>query len=74
MNFILICGALVLAQPLAAPVVPAVITDAPTAEAAAPTLRLPALTPVRLRIIGEVSSKTYVKGDKIVREEFFYGS
>ena len=28
-------------------------------------MRLPALTPVRLRVIGEISSKTHVKGDKV---------
>ena len=28
-------------------------------------VRLPALTPLRLRVVGEVSSKTHFKGDKV---------
>ena len=58
-------GAMLFAQPLAEPVQPATIVEAPVATLPAQTLRLPALTPVRLRVIGEVSSKTHVKGDKV---------
>lgn len=57
---------MVFAQTLAAPVQPAISAEAPPAEVPAATLRLPALTPMRLRVIGEISSKTHVKGDKIV--------
>lgn len=59
-------GAIVVAQPLSAPVQASNSVEAPTTEVAAPSVRLPALTPVRLRIVGEVSSKTHVKGDKVV--------
>jgi hypothetical protein len=48
----------------ATPVPPAIVETAP-AQVSAPTLRLPALTPVRLCVIGEISSKTHVKGDKV---------
>ena len=65
MNIIIILGAMALAQPLAPPVEPSGVTEAAPAAAAAQTVLLPALTPVRLRILGEVSSKTHVKGDKI---------
>jgi len=64
-NIIIILGAMALAQPLAPPVEPSAMTEAAPAAAAAQTVLLPALTPVRLRILGEVSSKTHVKGDKI---------
>ena len=65
MNIIIILGAMALAQPLAPPVEPSAVTEAAPAAAVAQTVLLPALTPVRLRILGEVSSKTHVKGDKI---------
>lgn len=62
-------GAMLFAQPLATPAEPATIaeasTAAPVAAVAATTLHLPALTPMRLRVVGEVSSKTHVKGDKV---------
>ena len=65
MSFILLYGAMAFAQPLVTPTEPAAIAEASPSEVAASTLRLPALTPVRLRVIGEVSSKTHVKGDKV---------
>lgn len=65
MSFILLYGAMAFAQPLVTPAEPAAIAEASPSEVAASTLRLPALTPVRLRVIGEVSSKTHVKGDKV---------
>ena len=54
------------AQPMAVAPQPAIAAEASPASRPATTLRLPALTPIRLRVIGEVSSKTHVKGDKIV--------
>lgn len=66
-SIIIVYAALAFAQLQAAPtapVAPATIEAAP-APASAATLRLPALTPVRLRVIGEISSKTHVKGDKV---------
>lgn len=65
MNLSLIISALALVQPVA---VPNSAGSAPHVEAPAPapsTVRLPALTPLRLQVIGEVSSKTHVKGDKV---------
>jgi hypothetical protein len=66
-SIIIVYAALAFAQLQAAPtapVAPATI-EAAAAPASAATLRLPALTPVRLRVIGEISSKTHVKGDKV---------
>jgi hypothetical protein len=65
-----ILSALALAQsiapvaqaPEAAPQVAAPQVAAPAATA----VRLPALTPLRLRVEGEISSSTHVAGDKIV--------
>src|SRR5687768_11056468 len=71
MNLSMMIGALALAQAAPAPIAPpaAAPVAGATGEAPAPAVatmvRLPALTPVRLRVIGEVSSKTHVKGDKI---------
>ncbi len=73
MNASMIIGALVLAQTAAAPGAPPAVADTAAlvsiseapASAAATTVRLPALTPVRLRVIGEVNSKTNAKGDKV---------
>lgn len=65
MNLSLIISALALVQPVA---VPNSAGSAPHVEAPAPapsTVRLPALTPLRLQVIGKVSSKTHVKGDKV---------
>ena len=65
MNLSLIISALALVQPVA---VPNSAGSAPHVEAPAPapsTVRLAALTPLRLQVIGEVSSKTHVKGDKV---------
>ena len=66
MNLLIAYGAIVVAQPLVAPVQASNSVEAPPSEVAAPSVRLPALTPVRLRIVGEVSSKTHAKGDKLV--------
>ena len=70
MDFVMILGAAALAQaaPVPSQVAPVVEAPAPQASAVAATsfVRLPALTPLRLRVIGEVSSKTNVKGDKVV--------
>jgi hypothetical protein len=66
MSLILIYSVMAFAEPLVAPVVPPTTTEAASVEIAAQTLRLPALTPVRLRVVGEISSKTHVKGDKVV--------
>ena len=64
MNLSLIIGALALVQPTGATVAPpAVASEAPVAATA--TVRLPALTPLRLQVVGEVSSKTHAKGDKV---------
>jgi hypothetical protein len=68
-NLTALFGAIALAQPL-----PAAIEAPATAPQASPTFaapvatvaRLPALTPLRLRVEGEISSKTHVTGDKIV--------
>ena len=78
MTSIIAYAAMAFAQSLAAPVVQAAPTvqaapiapaapsvETTLAEVAKSTLRLPAMTPVRLRVIGEVSSKTHVKGDKV---------
>ena len=51
---------------VAVPSEPPVIVEPVVAQAVAAPLRLPALTPLRLRIEGEVSSKTHKTGDKIV--------
>jgi hypothetical protein len=50
-------------QPLAAPATPVAADDSQTAVAS--SVRIPALTPVRLRVVGEVSSSSNVKGDKV---------
>ncbi|MEA1072498.1 hypothetical protein [Sphingomonas sp. LY160] len=63
MNLITLCGALALAQPTAA----APQADPATVPAVvASTVKVPALTPLRLRVEGEVNSNTHVTGDKIV--------
>ena len=64
MNLTVIIGALAFAQATPAPLTTVAAVEAP-APAPSGLVRLPALTPVRLRVIGEVSSKTHVKGDKI---------
>jgi len=70
-NSLFLYGAMVFAQATAMPVDPALavrptpVAEAQTAAVAPATLRLPALTPLRLRVIGEVSSKTHVNGDKV---------
>lgn len=58
-------GAAQLAQPITTPVEP---SPPPAIEAAVQpaAFRLPALTPLRLRLDGEVSSKTHKTGDRIV--------
>lgn len=69
MNLVMIFGVAALAQTATVPVQEPPIAETP----AAPThnfVRLPALTPLRLRVIGEVSSKTNVKGDKVVIAKF----
>lgn len=68
MNLTIFYGAMIFAQPLAEPVQPATAAEATPAIVAVsvPTLLLPSLTPLRLRVEGEISSKTHVKGDKIV--------
>jgi hypothetical protein len=67
MNLGLIIGVLALVQPAAVPngAAPATHDEAPVAVPAPATVRLPALTPLRLQVIGEVSSKTHAKGDKV---------
>ena len=60
----MIIAALAIAQPAEVPVAPASPVESPAPQQAA-LVRLPALTPLRLRVIGEVSSKTHVKGDKV---------
>lgn len=61
---VMMLGAMLFAQALAEPVTapPAAVA---TAEPAPRMVRLPALTPLRLRVVGEVSSKTHFKGDKV---------
>jgi hypothetical protein len=70
MNFVMVFGAAALAQAAPVPLQGAPAVEAPAAQASvvatASFVRLPALTPLRLRVIGEVSSKTNVKGDKVV--------
>jgi hypothetical protein len=63
MTMIFLYAAMSLAQPLATPAQPAIVAEAPAPVAS--TVRLPALTPLRLRVIGDISSKTHVKGDKV---------
>lgn len=65
MNLVMILGAAALAQTATVPLQLAPVAEAPAALAGN-FVRLPALTPLRLRVIGEVSSKTNVKGDKVV--------
>jgi hypothetical protein len=65
MTMIFLYAAMAFAQPLATPPQPATVVEAPAPVSAASTVRLPALTPLRLRVIGEISSKTHVKGDKV---------
>lgn len=69
MNLIALFGAIALAQPLpAANQARAAVPPAssPLAAPVATVARLHALTPLRLRVEGEISSKTHVTGDKIV--------
>lgn len=65
MNLTILMGALALTQAVAEPLPVGATADA-RAAVTATTVRLPALTPLRLRVVGEVSSKTNVKGDKVV--------
>jgi hypothetical protein len=65
MNLTVIMGALALTQAAAEPLPASPAVPAPVA-ATATHVRLPALTPLRLKVVGEVSSKTNVKGDKVV--------
>jgi hypothetical protein len=63
MNMSVICSVLMLAQ-AAGPVASEAPAVAVT-SAATHSVRLPALTPLRLRVVGEVSSKTHATGDKV---------
>lgn len=68
-NLITLFGSIALVQPLpAANQAPAAVPqELPSLAAPVATVaRLHALTPLRLRVEGEISSKTHVTGDKIV--------
>lgn len=68
MNLIALFGAIALAQPLPAPRQAPAVTQAlplPAAPIVA-VVSLPALTPLKLQVEGQISSKTHVTGDKIV--------
>lgn len=66
MTVSLFFAAMIIAQSSSTPAPPTTIAEALPSQAVASTVHLPALTPLRLRVVGEVSSKTHVKGDKVV--------